>query len=126
MLRATNSVLRSGARNCFYVISTREGLTDADRRRLAEREGNEHVETPRPYERLMELAGFVDIEVSDVTPEYIETIASWKREWEAEAEALTELLGQEEFARRIHNRVLDIANAEDGLMHRVRVLGAKA
>ncbi len=125
MLRATHSVLKSGAPNCFYVISTREGLTDLDRRRLAEREGNEHVETPSPYEHLMEAAGFVDIDVTDVTAEYIETITAWKEEWEAEADALIGLLGEQEFSRRIHNRILDIANAEDGLLRRFRVFGSR-
>ncbi len=126
MLRATHSVLKSGAGNCFYVISTKPGLTDADRRRLAKREGNEHVESPVPYGQLMRETGFIDVEVSDVTPDYIVTIRAWKSEWEADSDPLIELFGEEEFSRRIHNRILDISNAEDGLVQRFRAFGVKA
>lgn len=125
MLRATDSVLKPGAPNCFYVITTAGNLTDADRDRLAKREGNEHVESPVPYNVLMERAGFADIELTDVTIQYVETLKGWKRAWEADAAALIELVGEEEFARRLHNRTLDIANAEDGLVRRYRVFGTK-
>lgn len=125
MLRATWSVLKPGAPNCFYVITNAESLTDAGRKRLAEREGNDHVESPVPYDVLMRQAGFVDIQLTDVTTPYIETVIGWRRAWEDDADAFIELVGEEEFLRRIHNRDLDIANAEDGLMRRYRVYGSK-
>lgn len=74
---------------------------------------------------MMEEAGFVEIEVADVTSEYTETIAGWKSEWEADADAFIELVGEEEFDRRIHNRILDLANAEDGLVQRLQLFGIK-
>lgn len=125
MLRATHSVLKPEAPNCFYVITDAGNLTDADRERLAKREGNEHVESPGPYNVLMEQAGFADIELTDATLQYVETLREWKQAWEADAEALIGLVGEEEFARRLHNRTLDIANAEDGLVRRYRVYGTK-
>ena len=125
MLRATHTVLKTGGRNCFYVIYSKENMTDSERRRLERREGNEHVESPLPYERLMAEAGFVDVEVADCTPEYIDTIKAWKREWEGDADAFIDLLGEEEFSQKIRNRILDISNAEDGLTRRTRVFGVK-
>jgi acyl-coenzyme A synthetase/AMP-(fatty) acid ligase len=59
---------------CFYVIANAADLTAADRERLAQRDGNEHVESPVPYDMLKEEAGFVDIELTDVTSHYATTL----------------------------------------------------
>ena len=125
MLRATYSVLKPGAPNCFYVITTAEGLTDAERERLAQRDGNEHVESRVPYDVLMDEAGFIDIELTDVTSQYNKTLIEWKLEWEADAVAFIELVGEQEFVRRIRNRNLDIAHTADGLLQRFQVYGVK-
>jgi len=124
-MRAIRSVLKLGAANCFYVITNADDLTDSDRDRLAQRDGNEHVESRVPYDVLMEEAGFVDVELTDVTSQYSETLRAWKREREANADAFIELVGEEEFARRIRNHDLDIASAADGLLRRYRVYGVK-
>lgn len=126
MLRATYQALKPGGRNCYYVIATKEDLSPADRAQIAKRDGNEYVESPTPYRRLMEQSGFAEVEVIDVSEEFVETIAAWKRQWEAEADSLIGLLGEEEFSRKIHNRVLDLASAEEGLLKRFRVSGRKA
>lgn len=125
MLRATHSVLKSGAPNCFYVITNSEHLTDVDRGRLAERDGNEHVESPVPYDVLMREAGFVHVQLTDVTSAYLETLKRWNQAWEAGADALIDLVGKEDYSRRMRNRTLDIANAEDGIVRRYRVYGTK-
>lgn len=125
MLRATYSVLKPEARNCFYVITNAQELTDEERERLAERDGNEHVESPVPYDALMQEAGFVDIQVTDLTSAYLETLKRWKQAWEADADALIELVGEEDFLRRMHNRKVDIANVEDGIVRRCQVYGIR-
>lgn len=125
MLRATHAALRSGGLICFFVISNARLLTDADRARMARRDGNEHVEAARPYDVLMDEAGFVGVELTDVTSQYIETLRGWKEAWEAEADALGELMGAEEYARRMRNRGLDVAHAEEGLTCRFRVFGRR-
>lgn len=125
MLRATYLVLKPGAANCFYVITNTQDLTEADRERLAERDGNEHVESPVPYDALMHEASFVDIQLTDLTSAYLETLKRWKQAWEADSDALIDLVGEEEYSRRMHNRTLDIANAEDGRVRRYRVYGTK-
>ena len=124
-MRATCSVLKPGATNCFYVITTADDLTDKDRERLAQRDGNEHVESRVPYDVLMEKAGFVDVDLTDVTSQYAKTLKGWKIEWEADAGAFIGLVGEKDFARRIRNRDLDIANTADGLLRRYRVYGVK-
>lgn len=124
MMRAIHRALKPGASICFYVIAA-EGLSDADRGRLARRDGNDHVESPLPYDVLMTQAGFVDVDVVDVTSPFLETLRSWKREWESEADSLIELFGEEEFSRKINNRVLDIADTENGLLRRYQVYGAR-
>ena len=124
-MRATHSVLKPGAANCFYVITTAENLSAAERERLARRDGNEHVESRVPYDVLMEEAGFIDIELTDVTSQYNKTLIEWKREWEADAVAFIELVGEQEFVRRIRNRNLDIAHTADGLLQRFQVYGVK-
>ena len=124
-MRAAQSVLKPGAPNCFYVITSAEDLTDEDRERLAQRDGNDHVESRVPYDVLMEKAGFIDIDLTDVTSQYAKTQLGWKREWEADADLFIELVGQEEFERRMRNRNLDIASTADGLLHRYRVYGVK-
>lgn len=125
MLRATHRVLRPQGRLCFFVIVNPAPLTDAQRARLAERDGNEHVESKLAYEEMLTASGFGDVEVLDMTAEYIETIKAWKAAWEGESADLIELLGEEEFSHRLHNRDLDIANAEDGLLCRVRCTAVK-
>lgn len=124
-MRAIRSVLKPGGRHCFYVIATRSDLTDAGRRRLAKRDGNEHVESQTPYDELMESAGFTDIAVNDVSDAFLETQRCWSQEWESDARALIDLLGEDEFSRRIRNRRLDIASVEDGLLLRLRVTGSR-
>jgi cyclopropane fatty-acyl-phospholipid synthase-like methyltransferase len=107
------------------VITTPGDLTDKERERLAQRDGNEHVESRVPYDVLMDEAGFIDVELTDVSDQYAKTLTEWKREWEADADAFIELVGEQEFIRRIRNRNLDIANTADGLLQRYQVYGVK-
>ena len=125
MLRAVHRVLRPGAGFCFFVIANTNPLTDADRAKLARRQGNDHVETPAPYDRLMEDAGFVDIELVDVTRQYAETTNKWKQAWEEDARSFINLIGEDEYLRKIRNRELDTAFVEQGLLSRYRVYGVK-
>ena len=124
-MRATHSVLKPGAANCFYVITKVENLSAAEGERLARRDGNEHVESRVPYDVLMEEAGFIDVELTDVTSQYAKTLIEWKREWEGDADAFIELVGEQEFVREINNRNLDIVNTADGLLQRYQVYGVK-
>ena len=107
------------------MITTPEHLTDADRQMIERRDGNDFVESDVPYDKLMRTAGFVDVEMVDVTPGFLETLRSWKQAWLEDSDALTELLGEEDFERRLVNRSYDIENAEAGLNPRYRCFGVK-
>lgn len=78
-----------------------------------------------PYDVLMNEAGFVDIQLTDLTSAYLETLKGWKQAGEADADALIDLVGEEDYSRRMHNRTLDIANAEDRIVRRYRVYGTR-
>jgi cyclopropane fatty-acyl-phospholipid synthase-like methyltransferase len=125
VLRAVHRVLKPGARFCFFVIASTSALTDADREQIAQRQGNDHVEAPVPYDQLMEEAGFCDVQLVDVTPQYVETTIKWKRAWEEDAQSFIGLVGADEYSRKIRNRELDIALVEQGLVSRYQVLGTK-
>lgn len=123
MLRALHSALKPDGRLGLYVIATSEAITETDRALLARRDGNDHVEAPLPYDEMLSQAGFVDIDLTDVSAEFVNTLAGWKREWEAEADSLIEVFGEAEFTRKLENRRLDIAHTEAGLLRRYRVYG---
>ena len=124
-MRAAHRVLRPGAVHCFYVITSGRDLTEADRKRMAERDGNEHVESKVRYDVMMEEAGYTDVEITDKTAQYLETIQGWKSAWEEDADAFIELVGEEDFRRRLRNRDLDRGFVEDGLVARYRVSGIR-
>ena len=125
VMRAINSALKPGGRHCFYVITTPEHLTDADRQMIERRDGNDFVESDVPYVKLLRTAGFVDVEMVDVTPGFLETLRAWKQAWLEDSDVLAELLGEEDFERRLINRTYDIENTEAGLNPRYRCFGVK-
>lgn len=124
-MRATQAVLKPGARACFYTITSRPGLTPAERERLHRRDGYEHAESEIPYDEMMDMAGFTDIELTDVTPGYLDTLIEWRRAWSVDEARLRDLLGDDEFDRRVGNRSLDIDNVRAGILRRYRALGVK-
>lgn len=124
-MRAIYSTLKPRGRHCYFVIGTDGALSDRERERLALRDGNDYVESPIPYDTLMEQAGFVDFSMIDVSAEYAETLRAWKRAMLADADAFKDLLGEEQFERRLQNRTYDIEHVEDGLTRRWRCSGAK-
>ena len=108
----------------FYAITLASGLS-AEERRRAIRDGNEHVGADPGYEDLMTQAGFVDIEVVDVTDSYRVTMEAWSNAWAADSDALVKLLGQQEYELRHELREVAIAAIRDKLLMRYRVSGVK-
>ena len=125
MLRAISSVLKPGGRQLFYAITLATGLSDQARKR-AIRQGNEHVGAEPGYRILMKQAGFEDIEVMDVTDDYLSTMEAWSTAWGVDSDALTQLLGETEYNRRIELREVDIAAVRSGLLMRYLISGVKA
>ena len=125
MLRATHEVLKPGAPNVFYVIAVTEGLTDDQLARIATRDGNEYVGAESGYDEMMRQAGFGDVEQTELTADYLDTLVAWKCHWEADSPAFIELIGEEDYAIRMGRRSSDIRNVEDGLLKRYLVSGVK-
>lgn len=85
MLRASRRVLRPGGRTAFHSITVAPGLSRRDRRRAA-RWGPPAVATSSTYPRLLRSAGFVDVEETDRTADYLATAQAWMRHEQEEAE----------------------------------------
>ena len=67
---------------------------------------------------MLELAGFVDIEEQDVTPEFLRTARGWVQGRERYAADLRQSLGEAEFARKQSESRAQISAIEAGLLRR--------
>ena len=64
----------------------------------------DHVDAGPGYPALLDEAGFIGVEVVDVSEEYLATVEAWAEAWEAEAEDLTSLFGSDEVTDSIARR----------------------
>lgn len=125
MLRASNRVLKAGGVLGFFVISLPEGDRPESLREGAVDLGPEWVDPGEGYTSLMTEAGFGDIAVVDVTPEYQVILEAFIREWTREAEEIEALIGAEEVADRRRRRLRSLAAIKEGLLCRYLVTGVK-
>jgi hypothetical protein len=105
----------------YLTIKVAPGLTKSAHRR-AVRLGPRAVASTRPLDVLMNSAGFVDIEVTDVTQEFLDTARGWNREFARHERELRDVLGDELDELQAQCRAR-IRGAEEGLLHRVLVSG---
>ena len=117
VLRACRRILRPDGRMAFTTIHVAEGLDERDHRR-AVRAGPWHVATRSPYRRLVEQAGFVDVDEIDVTDEYAATQRAWFDISSAHADELGRLTSATEFAVAQADRRRTREAIADGLLHR--------
>ena len=96
VLRECHRLLGPGGRLAFTTIHIADDLPAAAHRR-AVRAGPWHVATRRPYPDLVERAGFTDISVHDVTPEYQRTQRTWLEETDVNADELRRAISDAEF-----------------------------
>jgi len=124
VLRAVAGVLKSGGRHIFYVIDLKAGITDQERTR-AIRDGNDYVDAGSGYEVLMDKAGFVDIDLVDMSENYLTTLEGWVQTWKDDSASLIELFGADEYNDRMRKRQVDITAVREGLLKRHLVSGTK-
>ena len=124
MLRASHRVLKAGGTTTFGVIAVADALT-GELREEAIAAGPPHVDTDVAYPDLMRAAGFEDVDIADVTPEYLETLTAWWDEWETESVELRRIVGDEDFTERQANRMRAIRAVHDGLLRRYLVSGVR-
>ena len=101
----------------FTTIRVASGLTDAARHR-AQRSGPRAVGTRSTYERLLDSAGFVDIDAVDVTGSFIDTARAWIERRGEHADELSALEPPGSFETREADHRIQLAAAEDGLLRR--------
>ena len=117
MLRACVRVLRPGGVTAFYVIAPSPGLS-AEELAFVTEAGPTDGDAGPGYGVLLDEAGFVDVEVTDITPEYRSTLQSWIEAYDDEADELRPLIGHEEFAEREARRIAARGAIDDGLLRR--------
>jgi cyclopropane fatty-acyl-phospholipid synthase-like methyltransferase len=117
VLRACHRLLRPGGRLAFTTIHVASDL-DARRHRRAVRAGPWQVATRRPYPELVAQAGFRDVLVMDVTPDYARTQRVWLEANESRAAGVRRLTSDTEFAAAQADRRIAHSAIEEGLLRR--------
>ena len=117
MLRALQRLLRPSGRIAYTTIHVPPNLPPAARRR-ARRAGPRAVASRSGQAQLLRSAGFVEIDVLDVTDEFAATARGWLEEADRHADALASLEAPGRFAQRQRERRMLLAAIEDGLLRR--------
>ncbi|MBA3728705.1 MAG: hypothetical protein H0W94_05820 [Actinobacteria bacterium] len=117
MLRACGRLLKPGGRTAFFTIFVSPGLSRRDHRR-AVRAGPRAVTSRREHRPLLEAAGFVEIEETDVTEEFWQTCGRWIQHAGRLERDLRAALGSELFDEQQADRRAMLAAIEEGLLSR--------
>ena len=72
----------------------------------------------------MRTAGFVAVEITDVTDEYRDTVRHWIEQWDS-SQPLRSLHGAEEFKRIQAERHRTVEAIDDDLLRRSLVVGSR-
>jgi len=73
----------------------------------------------------MDRAGFVDIDLVDMSENYLTTLEGWVQTWKDDSASLIELFGADEYNDRMRKRQVDITAVREGLLKRHLVSGTK-
>ena len=117
MLRALRQLLRPGGRIAYTTIFVAPDLTPAQRRR-AQRSGPRAVASRSDQRQLLLSAGYVDVEMTDLSAEFATTARAWLEEWEANMDELTAFESPEAIAQRQRERRVQQRATDDGLLRR--------
>ena len=117
MLRALKQLLRPGGRIAYTTIFVTPGL-DPMRRRRAQRSGPRAVASRSDQRQLLVSAGFIDIDVVDLTAEWATTARGWIDGWLSNEAELSALESTGAFAQRQRERRAQLRAIEDGLLRR--------
>lgn len=101
----------------FLTIEPGADLSRSQRRK-AGRVGPPSVLLPTSYESLLHTAGFVEVEVVDLTSEYRVTQQAKIDETERHRDELIALVGREEYHENLRDRRNTIEGIDAGLLRR--------
>jgi hypothetical protein len=124
VLRACRRLLRAAGRTAFLTIFTTPGLSGRDHRRAVQA-GPRAVHSDREPWDLLRAAGFVDVEVTDLTREFLETARGWYEHASALEPKLRSEMGDEAFDDRQADRRTMIAAIEDRLLSRALLVATR-
>jgi SAM-dependent methyltransferase len=116
-LRACHRVARAGAKMAFSVIAPAPSLS-ASELEIAIASGPAFVDAPGGYNLMLGQAGWKLIERFDVTEDFALTLRSSIDGMSVRADAITEVVGAEEFAERMKRRRDTLAAVQRGLLTR--------
>jgi hypothetical protein len=117
VLRALKRLLRPGGRIAYTTIFVTPGLDHA-RRRRARRSGPRAVGSRIDQHQLLLSAGFTDIDMVDLTPEWARTARGWLEGWTANQTELTARESPAAFAQRQQERQTQVRAIDNGLLRR--------
>jgi SAM-dependent methyltransferase len=117
LLQECRRVALPGARMVFSVIAPAAGLSENERQ-LAIQSGPEFVDLDGDYGLLLDGSGWGVVRQIDVTAQFAQSIRTSLQVMSANAEALVEVLGKEEFAGRIDRRNSTLAGIDCGVLTR--------
>lgn len=108
----------------FLVIAVADRLSTEETDRALDA-GPAHVEAGDGYPFLLQAVGFEDVELLDVTDEYLATLAAWAREWDTESPELEQLIGTDQFAAHQSRRRKALKTVQDGLLRRYLITAVR-
>ena len=117
VLRASNRILKSGARTAFLVIEPGAGLEPRLRRRAA-RVGPAAVSVRTSYAGMLNTARFSEITEQDLTRTFRETQLDWIDAYDAHENELRKTIGSDVFDERQAGRHQVVKAIDDNTLRR--------
>jgi hypothetical protein len=124
VLRASRRLLQPGGRTAYFTIFPAPELSKRDHRR-AVLLGPRAVRSSKDQADLLEAAGFVQIEVMDMTQDFLETARRWLTHASELDGELRSALGDVLFDEQQADRRSLITAVEEGLLCRALFVGTR-
>lgn len=87
--------------------------------------GPEHIAAGDGYPFLLQAVSFEDVELIDVTDEYLSTLEAWICEWDTESIDLEQVIGTDQFAETQSRRRKALTTVQEGLLRRYLITAAR-
>jgi ubiquinone/menaquinone biosynthesis C-methylase UbiE len=117
MLKECRRVITDNAKMLFYVIAPKRGLSGPDLVEACE-VGPPFVGVPDNYEALLDVSGWMVLENTDLTDDYLQALNRFVTGLEAGATEIRKLQGNDEFIDHLARRRSQIDAIERGLLER--------